>query len=509
MSRAYRTLIRHGLRRGLPSRAGFSRRDFLRSGALTVSAATLASLGFTSGGCASNKQPPAGQGLRVVVIGGGFAGLACADQLSRRGASVTVLEASERPGGRVMTDRAFIENKAVELGGEFVGQNHPTWIAYAKKFKLKLVEAPEYEGDTVLVLNGKLMSAEEADKLYEEVDKAQAQLIEMSKGIDPIRPWTSPNAKELDNTSFRDAINKMSIGQEAKELIFVEEEADQGVTADKMSLLCYLALLSGHGGKDYYEITETHRLRGGNDGLATAIANHLGGEVVRYKSTAVVIERREDGATVKTNDGRSYDADAVVIAIPPSVWSTVQFSPRLDPSLRPQMGSNVKLLTVIDKPIWEETKRHPEMVADGIVNLTWVSADGKGGADDPIGFTFFSGANSSEKFRAISPPNERARQGIAAVSIAYPNLADHVKKDRFMDWPSHPRAKASYSFPAPGQIIAFGPALVDGIDDGLAPLRFAGEHTSYGFVGYMEGALSSGVRVAKDLVNAHAAKQQH
>jgi monoamine oxidase len=171
------------------------------------------------------------------------------------------------------------------------------------------------------------------------------------------------------------------------------------------------------------------------------------------------------------------------------------------------MGSNVKLLTVIDKPIWEETKRHPEMVADGIVNLTWVSADGKGGADDPIGFTFFSGANSSEKFRAISPANERARQGIAAVALAYPNLADHVKKDRFMDWPSRPRAKASYSFPAPGQVGAFGPALVDGLDDGLAPLRFAGEHTSYGFVGYMEGALSSGVRVAKDLVNAHAAKQ--
>ena len=51
MSRAYRTLIRHGLRRGLPSRAGFSRRDFLRGGALTVSAATLASLALRRSGC--------------------------------------------------------------------------------------------------------------------------------------------------------------------------------------------------------------------------------------------------------------------------------------------------------------------------------------------------------------------------------------------------------------------------------------------------------------------------
>lgn len=506
MSRAYRSLIRHGLRRGLPSRAGFSRRDFLRrGGALTVSAATMSSLGFLTTGCASNKdEAPAGAGLRVVVIGAGFAGLACADQLKRRGADVTVLEAAERPGGRVFTDRAFIPGKNVELGGEFIGENHPTWIAFAKKHNLKLAEVAEYEGDTALILGGKLIPAEQADALYEEVDAALAQLIEMSKSIDPLRPWTSPNAKELDATSFHDFVAKLSISEDAKELMRVEEEADQGVPTEKMSLLCYLALVNGHGGKDYYEITETHRLAGGNDRLATAMADALR-EQVRFKSVVVAIERRDDGATVKTNDGKSYDADAVVLAIPPSVWNTIQFTPKLDPALRPQMGSNVKLLTALDKPVWEDAKLHPDLTTDGLVNLTWISTDGKGGPDDLIGFTFFSGGQYSEKLRAITPPNERVRQAIAAVAPAYPNLADHVKKDRFMDWPSHPRAKGSYSFPAPGQVTAFGPALIDGINDGLAPLRFAGEHTSYGFIGYMEGALSSGVRVAKEIVKQHAA----
>ncbi len=504
MARAYRSLIRHGLRRGLPSRAGFSRRDFLRGGALTVSAATLASLGFTPGCASSQKESPAGAGLRVVVVGAGFAGLACADQLRRRGAEVTVLEASDRPGGRVFTDRAFIEDKNVELGGEFIGENHPTWIAYAKRLKLKLVEAEEYEGDTALIQSGQVVSAEKADQLYEEVDAALAKLIEMSKSIDPIRPWTSPGAKELDARSFQDWVTKSSLSAEAKQLILLEEEADQGVPPEKMSLLCYLALVNGHGGKDYYEITETHRLRGGNDRLASAMARNLG-DAVKYKSLAVAIERRADGATVKTNEGRSFDADAVVLAIAPSVWNTIQFTPKLDPALRPQMGSNVKLLTALDKPVWEETKRHPDLVSDGVVNLTWVSADGKGGANDPIGFTLFSGGRYSEKLRALGP-QDRARQAIASIAPAYPNLADHVKKDRFMDWPAHPRAKASYSFPAPGQVTAFGPALVDGINDGLAPLRFAGEHTAYGFIGYMEGALSSGVRVAKELVKAHAGK---
>ena len=50
-------------------------------------------------------------------------------------------------------------------------------------------------------------------------------------------------------------------------------------------------------------------------------------------------------------------------------------------------------------------------------------------------------------------------------------------------------------------MTAFGPTLVDGIvEEGLPPLMFAGEHTAYGFIGYMEGALSSGVRVGRALL---------
>jgi hypothetical protein len=65
--------------------------------------------------------------------------------------------------------------------------------------------------------------------------------------------------------------------------------------------------------------------------------------------------------------------------------------------------------------------------------------------------------------------------------------------------------RASYSFPAPGQVTAFGPTLVDGIvEEGLPPVMFAGEHTAYAFIGYMEGALSSGVRVGRMLLGTAA-----
>jgi monoamine oxidase len=52
---------------------------------------------------------------------------------------------------------------------------------------------------------------------------------------------------------------------------------------------------------------------------------------------------------------------------------------------------------------------------------------------------------------------------------------------------------ASYAFPAPGQVTSLGPLL----HAGQGRLHFAGEHTNYAFIGYMEGALGSGIALAK------------
>lgn len=50
-------------------------------------------------GLMSPRPPKARTGKRVAVVGSGPAGLACADQLNRRGHSVTVFEREDRPGG--------------------------------------------------------------------------------------------------------------------------------------------------------------------------------------------------------------------------------------------------------------------------------------------------------------------------------------------------------------------------------------------------------------------------
>jgi monoamine oxidase len=84
---------------------------------------------------------------------------------------------------------------------------------------------------------------------------------------------------------------------------------------------------------------------------------------------------------------------------------------------------------------------------------------------------------------------------VVNLSAIYPGFQEQFVDGRFMDWPSDPLTAASYAFPAPGEVTTVGPRL----REGLGHLHFAGEHCSYAFMGYMEGALNSGAMLAKRL----------
>jgi monoamine oxidase len=513
MSMGFRPLIQHGLRRGLPSKSGFSRRTFLRLGA--GAAATLAvgsalgPLGCGTGGRdggAGFGSPRSGEvrggtGMRIAVVGAGLAGLACADTLTRGGAEVVVFEASRGPGGRVLTDRRFIPGRSVELGAEFIGENHPTWIAYADRFGIALEPAIEYDGETPVVLGGRLIRGEAADSLYAEFDAVAAHLIEMARPVDPVRPWISPGAARLDRMTYADYLGGSTLSADARQLLGTLSEADNGVPPQRQSMLAYLAMIAGGGFRDYFEISETHRAQGGNDALASALAQSMD-QRVRYGTAVLGIHRTAAHAVVHTSDGRTTEADAVVVAVPPSVWHKIAFDYPLNGRV-PQMGKNVKLITKVRSPVWEADGLAPEAVSDGLVHLTWVSADG--GPGKPGSMTLFSGGRSAEQLRGLNP-KVRTMRAIGSLRAVYPQLDRVVTHDRFIDWPGMSNALASYSFPAPGEVTRYGPTLVDGLNDGRSPLRLAGEHTSYGFIGYMEGALQSGVRVAESLL-AIAASQ--
>ncbi|WP_328641475.1 protoporphyrinogen oxidase [Streptomyces canus] len=73
-------------------------------------------------------------GSRVVVIGAGIAGLAAAHRLAQRGAHVTVLEASDRVGGKLLPGE--IAGARVDLGAESMLARRPEAVALAREVGL-------------------------------------------------------------------------------------------------------------------------------------------------------------------------------------------------------------------------------------------------------------------------------------------------------------------------------------------------------------------------------------
>ncbi len=136
-------------------------------------------------------------GRRVAVIGAGFAGAMAAWYLEAAGAQVSVFEAKDRVGGRVLTSRTIVPGKTVEAGAELIGRNHPLWFELAAAFGLSLVPlttTDEYVSaglDVRLRLGDHDLTDAEKAGLERDLTPVFAGLGRDAFGIDPVRPWSS------------------------------------------------------------------------------------------------------------------------------------------------------------------------------------------------------------------------------------------------------------------------------------------------------------------------------
>lgn len=433
---------------------------------------------------------------RVVIIGAGLAGLSAAYELSRAGSDVTVLEARNRLGGRVLSFRDLVPGGTMEGGAELIGTNHPIWNAYKEQLKLTFLDVTDEDGDAPIVLNGRRLSATQAEALWEEMSAALSGLNADAASIpDPFEAWTAPSARAWDQRSLAEWIAAQPVSDLCKAGIDAQMVGDNGVATAWQSYLGNLSMVRGGGVEKFWTETEVYRCAGGSQQLAQQLAAAVGRPRVHMRQTVSAIAAGDRGVVV-TAGSTKHECDYVVLAIPPLTWNRIAFTPRLHVSALPQMGSNVKFLMKTKDRFWRRHKLSPDMMTDGPVHLTWHATLNQKVAG--AGVVAFSGGAGSDICRSWTPA-ERTEQYLAALSPVYPGLRASFERARFMDWPSDPWVKGSYSFPAPGEVTTLGPQLQQPLG---GRVFLAGEHTCYAFVGYMEGALQSGAGAAKRIAAA-------
>jgi monoamine oxidase len=108
---------------------------------------------------------PARERTEILVVGAGMAGLASARDLAKSGRRVVVLEARERIGGRIHTDRSR-PDRPLDLGASWIHdyKGNPL-TALAKAFRAKVV-VTDYGDQTVYAADGKELSTMLQDALY-------------------------------------------------------------------------------------------------------------------------------------------------------------------------------------------------------------------------------------------------------------------------------------------------------------------------------------------------------
>jgi monoamine oxidase len=459
---------------------------------------------------AADPTPPQPRRVDVAIVGAGLAGLTAARQLSRAGRSVVVLEARPRVGGRTL-NHEIGGGAVVEAGGAYVGPTQVHVLALARELGIGTFPAG-IPGDQVFV-HGRRVKRYHGDVPPDHLALpglgiAMARVNQLCRQIPLQAPWDHPKARAWDSITFESWLRRTTagLGPGALEWFNVFLSSAFGAEARDVSLLfClwYIAMMGDetHEGNLDRGIAmeggaQEARLVGGSQLISIKLAEELGERVV----LGAPVRRIEQDGTVRVHsDAGTWSANRVIVAVPPQLASEIAWDPALPPSQdallrRLPFGTLMKCDAVYDTPFWrEEGLCGMAALRDGTpIRSIFDKTPPEGTPGVLMGFL------GGEDWRLWAPvsPDARRRAVLHCFSRAFGPRALQARDYFETDWVSEPWSRGGpTSIPGPGTLVDFGHSRA--VPHGL--VHWAGTETARHWNGFMDGAVGSGRRAAREV----------
>lgn len=416
------------------------------------------------------------EGTRAIVIGAGMAGLAAASRLQSHGATVTVLEARDRVGGRIFTSRAL--GFPVDLGASWIHGTYGNPVKQLAREAVAVTHKTGYDDVVLYDVGGRPLTGGNAEYISEGLEwlmgelesYAESRSSDISIGAAVSTIMAGETLSPDERRAFDYAVQSLVVtsGAELDELSLFYVDADEGFGGDDELFL-----------EGYDQIVQ-HVLRG-----------------LDIKTGQVVtgISYSDDGVRVTTSGGE-MEADGVVVTVPLGVLKAgnIRFDPplpaaKLGAIQRLGMGTLNKVALNFPRVFWDEDHEFIGYLSETYGEfprfLNWAAYTGQPAL---MGFTGGNFARDMEKRsdETIAGQCHLILKRIYGPSTPEPTAVQVAR------WSGDPFAGGSYSHIPAGATPEDYDRMAEPVGDGR--VLFAGEATIRDYPATVHGAWLSGLR---------------
>jgi monoamine oxidase len=421
----------------------------------------------------------------AVVVGAGLSGLTAARELSGSGLDVVVLEARDRIGGRTWTKPEALAGLALDMGAMSVDSRQPLISGEVERYGLVSGEEQPFEPPTVWRLGGERLGPGIPVPISElaDLERLLAEVHNAGRRVDPDVPTSDQQLDDLD-IPITEWVRDLGLGPASEQLGCVFGSSLMSGEAAESSMLLMARHLAAAGGLWSFLSVDYAGIEGGASAIAEAIAADVEAEI-SFGSEVEAVEHGGDEALVHAG-GDPIRARAVILTVPLNALRRIE----LRPGLSAQTMAGIQAGSAnLGAKYWALAKDAPDDFhalgeAPGIdVASAWRRV--------PEGVLIVGFGRD-----ASSLDGDDTGAVEASLRHYLPDL--ELTASTWHNWAADPFAGGTWGGWRPGWASTCLPELLAS----EAPLIFAGSETAQRWPGFMEGAVESGIRSSRQLLES-------